>query len=254
MKENKRVYRVTVWGVFTLMIMAIIPFTLQASDAMDRAFKELGGTIVLNFRDAVSDKPISDARVVIQSEEFSGTAITDSYGCVQFDVDLIDDIDDGILQCSVSKKGYIPINLELPVLAGSIWKQRFYLSRVLPVNKVRFVLQWDNRPADLDLHLLIDKSTHISYRNTRSVKNLAMLDRDDRDGNGPETITLDRLEKNRDYQVYVYNYSAEQGYTGDEKILVYANNRLNRVIRLGKRDPKKVVLLDIADNMIQYRH
>ncbi len=70
---------------------------------------------------------------------------------------------------------------------------------------VRVVLTWGSTPSDLDSHLLInDGAGHVYYSN-KSYGNCT-LDVDDRDGNGPETITIKEVQANK-YEYYVYNFS-----------------------------------------------
>lgn len=52
---------------------------------------------------------------------------------------------------------------------------------------LRVVLSWGQQPADLDIHAVFDNQ-HIYYGNKEGRK--ASLDVDDRDGYGPETITI----------------------------------------------------------------
>ena len=66
------------------------------------------------------------------------------------------------------------------------------------------------KPADLDAHLLKykrGKRYHISYRYKTSWRRKAQLDRDDRDGFGPETITLRKVDPEAEYTYVVDDYT-----------------------------------------------
>ncbi len=67
----------------------------------------------------------------------------------------------------------------------------------MKVGSIRIILDWDKSPNDLDAHLVKDGDYHISYRNKRVADDgAAQLDRDDMNGYGPETITINNVESN----------------------------------------------------------
>jgi uncharacterized protein YfaP (DUF2135 family) len=69
------------------------------------------------------------------------------------------------------------------------------------------VLDWGEQPRDLDAHLMKEGSYHISYRDKIKIEDQAWLDRDDTDGQGPETITLKRPDDGGRYFFFVHDYS-----------------------------------------------
>lgn len=80
-------------------------------------------------------------------------------------------------------------------LADSIPLRRDYvITRRLAANQLRLVLSWDRFPQDLDLHLSTKTTSgqaiHISSRDQKDFNGQILLNKDDRDGYGPETITL----------------------------------------------------------------
>jgi uncharacterized protein YfaP (DUF2135 family) len=98
---------------------------------------------------------------------------------------------------------------------------------------LRIVLDWDKSPADLDLHLVKSGGYHISYHNTIVASDgSAQLDRDDQDGYGAETITINRTDNNAVYTCYVHDYSNSSKnnsrYLSRSKavVRVYNNNEL----------------------------
>ena len=93
-------------------------------------------------------------------------------------------------------------------MAGTLFFNRFSVSPSLPLGSVRIVLDWGEKPRDLDAHLIKQNGYHISYRNKKiSADGIAQLDRDDTDGFGPETITTSELDQNSIYYYFVHNYS-----------------------------------------------
>ena len=69
-------------------------------------------------------------------------------------------------------------------------------------------MDWSDEPDDLDAHLVKQGGYHISYRHMKTSEDgRARLDRDDRNGNGPETITVNRIDESSSYVYRVHDYS-----------------------------------------------
>lgn len=120
----------------------------------------------------------------------------------------------------------------------TISNQNGYVSNGLSADEIRIILHWGTAPADLDSHLVgpsgYDSKFHIYY-GTMSNQNYAVLDRDDRNGEGPETITIHQ-ETDGTYVYAVHDYSNNSStystalsnsgayvevYRGSEKIKTY---------------------------------
>lgn len=179
----------------------------------------------LRFADAENDKPVSDATISIKG---IGTYTTNADGLVKFPTQ-----EDGKYYFSFEKSGYIPAYLSFEVVAGMIYFNRFSVSQIMELGHVRIVLDWGNSPNDLDLHLEKTGSYHISYQHMRvSNDRTAKLDRDDLDGNGPETITVTDIDDNASYKCYVHDYSNRNNPDSRKlskskaRISVYNDNRL----------------------------
>ena len=100
---------------------------------------------------------------------------------------------------------------------------------------MRIVLDWGQRPADLDLHLEKEGGYHISYWDMHNAADGSVtLDRDDRDGFGPETITIMETDLRSVYRVYVHDYTNGGSSSSTElsrsyaAIRVYGRNGLLR--------------------------
>ncbi len=199
-------------------------FTEQFFDEMDNEEK---GVYTLRFFDAVDGKPLKEASVLIKDK---GTFTTDIEGKVQFP---IDDYTTGRFLVSVKKEGYIPADYSVQVEAGTLFYNRFSISPVLDLGSIRVVLEWENSPNDLDAHLLKENGFHISYHDKLTLADgMGGLDIDDRDGYGPETITLNDVDENGKYLYFVHNYS-NIGQDNSKKlskckavVRVYADNSL----------------------------
>jgi len=202
---------------------------------------------VFSLKDSVTCEPIANATLKVGPFKLK----TDAYGQVTVP-NPPEDMDKNGVPIQFSKHGYITANEKVMVFAGSYWNNLFLMSKNLPLNSARFVLSWDNKPLDLDLHLKSD-DYHISYRKTKNIANTVKLDRDARKGFGPETITLNRLDKNNRYRVLIYRYSNDSVINSKVQVRVYLNNKIDNVIRLHKTDAKCIEVATIRDNEISYQ-
>ncbi|MFO7789019.1 MAG: hypothetical protein R6V32_00465 [Bacteroidales bacterium] len=170
-------------------------------DKFDDAFEEEENQqMTLRFFDAVSGEPVESAQVVIRDKTYT----TDYDGKVRFDI--IEE--DGNYPAKFSAEGYIPATYEFQIRAGTIFRNRFSVSTGLEVGSMRVVLDWDRRPRDLDVHFMNKGKYHISYRNTRVLADgTGQLDRDDRNGFGPETVTINDVTESDEYACFVHDYS-----------------------------------------------
>ena len=97
-------------------------------------------------------------------------------------------------------------------MAGSLWHNHFSISPRLKSKQFRIVVDWGEKPRDLDAHLL-KKDTdnrdvyHISFHDMKRHKDNAWLDRDDKNGSGPETITIKKLDPSANYSYFIHDYS-----------------------------------------------
>ncbi len=183
------------------------------------------GAFTLRFADAETDEPVNNATITIKN---IGEFTTDVEGLVRFPIQ-----EDGKYHFSFKKEGYIPADMTFEIVAGMIYFNRFSVSKVMDLGQIRIVLDWSNNPSDLDLHLEKVGQYHIAYHHKRVADDhSARLDRDDVDGNGPETITITDVDDNATYNCYVHNFSNRNNPDSKKlskskaRISVYHNNRL----------------------------
>ena len=159
------------------------------------------GNLPLYFADAETGNPVKGVSVIMLHD---GTAYeTGKNGFVS-----IPQLEDGDYSIRTYANGYVSEEFEFSVKAGFIPNYRFVLCKKMLPQRLRIVLQWGERPADLDLHLEKEGGYHISYRNMITADDeSANLDRDDTSSFGPETITINSLEKNVNYYIYVVDYT-----------------------------------------------
>ena len=80
-------------------------------------------------------------------------------------------------------------------------KLNFPLSPILLPGHARFVLTWGSQPKDLDIYLLAphhdpaQPACEVNWRNKQCTSGAVRLDRDDTQGHGPETISLESFNE-----------------------------------------------------------
>ncbi|MDH5517244.1 MAG: hypothetical protein OEY36_05400 [Gammaproteobacteria bacterium] len=236
--------------VIVLLVTMMISPVLQAA-CWDKKeyreienFSELDDKLILSFKDAVSCQIIEGAKVQLGKLVYQ----TDAKGYVTLPMAPFLQADDLEMPMQVSKQGYTTISTVLKVAAGTVLNKRLLLSPSLAGNSMRFILQWNEQPQDLDLHLT-GNGFHVSYRDLRAAGE-ARLDQDEQSGFGPETITLNNVQQDQQYTVTVVNYSADADIDETAKLLVYVGDRLDRVIPLAETRKTSVDVLKISDARI----
>jgi len=191
--------------VIGLCLAVCAALTAQTSGedlaVLNRMMKlKMDGLIPLRFLNALDGKPVEGAAVAVTG---IGKFTTDREGIITFP-----EQEDGFYTLEFSKQGYITAQIEFEVKLNNVFSNRFSVSPVMRGDYMRIVLDWGQRPADLDLHLEKEGGYHISYRNMRSAADgSVMLDRDDMDSFGPETITIEETDLQSVYYVYVHDYT-----------------------------------------------
>ncbi len=199
-----------------------------------------------SIKDAITCEPLEGVLIKLGENIYK----TDKNG--QIKVPLPDTTIDKRVSIKMRKKGYIAADEKVMTVFGSYWNNLFLMSKDLPLESTRIVLSWGSSPQDLDLHL-ISNTTHISYRHTRSISGEMKLDRDAKRGYGPETITAKNLKKNDTYKVVIYKYTSGGNINDKGQVRIYANSRLNKIIRLPNTQSRCIEVASIHDNKITYQ-
>ena len=96
--------------------------------------------------------------------------------------------------------------------SSNVFEHNFSISPAPELGEIRIILTWGSNPVDMDSHLItpeIDSlNFHISYSNRGNSESapFVVLDLDDVDGFGPETITIKKLEAGI-YKYYIHQFS-----------------------------------------------
>ncbi|OFY16554.1 MAG: hypothetical protein A2X11_12655 [Bacteroidetes bacterium GWE2_42_24] len=195
-------------------------------DELDDAETEMvDGKLVLRLFNAENGETVPDANVKIEG---IGEFTSDMQGRVLFDIPA-----DGRYAFEFSKQGFIKAIYPFEVIAGTIFYNRISVCPVLDFGTLRVVVEWARRPKDMDAHLVKEGDYHISYQNLHVSKDgVARLDRDDRDGFGPETITVKNIDEQASYTYFIKNYSDKNSPRSKDLskskavVRVYGNNQL----------------------------
>lgn len=220
----------------------------QASDFDE----ELDASLALRFFDAVKGTPLVGARVALDGAQ----ATTDAEGHVSFPFPEVRP-DEDVRWVTVEKEGYIPTKLPLKFMVGTLFHNRFSISPILPLGHVRIVLDWSDAPPDLDAHLVKQGTYHISFRHMARWEDKALLDRDDLDGAGPETITVRELDRRGVYTYYVHDYThrTDPNFTNFSKsrahVSVYGDGKLLEQAYVSSGPGLAWKVLEIRDGQVK---
>ncbi len=158
-------------------------------------------SFTLRFINALDGEPVMGAVVELDG---IGLYETDMEGKIKFPKME----EDGDIGVHFKAEGYIPTDVNVEVVAGTIFNNRISVSPEMAIEYVRIILDWGRHPRDLDAHFTKDKQYHISYRNMKvSDDGIATLDRDDTDSFGPETITIKEIDTDSHYMFWVQDFT-----------------------------------------------
>lgn len=171
----------------------------------------------------IKDKKIENAQVILQKNgEKSIVGYTNSEGIVVLNTPFQDD---GNSMVIIKKEGYSTLVAKCPCQGLT-----YAISPVMDnLDGIRIVLSWGKNPRDLDSHLWYGNQ-HIFFQKKEGVK--ANLDVDDTDSYGPETITIDERDFNKEYYYAVHDFTdRESPYTSNlsnssAKVFVYIGESL----------------------------
>jgi hypothetical protein len=199
----------------------------KAEDAEDK----MNGLIPMRFYSALNRAPIAGGSVEIPNV---GTVTTNSAGKIAFPK-----LRDGNYTLIFSKEGYITTPIDFRVLLGAVDLNWYSISPGIPNKDYRIVLDWAEKPADLDIHFVKTNGYHISYFNLHNAEDgNAVLDRDDTGGYGPETITIGNIDLRATYTCYVHDYTNRSNTNSTQMakegaiIRVYSQNKLMHSFRI----------------------
>lgn len=181
--------------------------------------------ISINVLDSqVKGKPIEGADISFSKDgENINVGKTDSHGRLIVKDGIFGGIDDSSVTIIIKKSGYAT-----QIVRGPFNGLTFALSKEMKeIGGYRIVLSWDENPKDIDSHLVF-RNSHIFWKNKNGEE--GMLDVDDTDGFGPETITINKSLNGNDYIYAVHDYTNKDEKFSTKlsesgaKVLVYAGS------------------------------
>ena len=153
------------------------------------------------------------------------------------------------LTVQFNAEGYYPETLTVDPLTNSRGLQ-VVLSPVLNPGEVRIVLTWGFAVPDLDIHLYgpspDGQRFHVSHKK-RQVQNVA-LDVDNRNGRGPETITLKQVIPGQ-YFIVAQVYQVIDEKDGEQEVLTI--DRSEAVVKLYRYGSKEPVVAKMNPNVAE---
>lgn len=181
--------------------------------------------ISINVLDSqVKGKPVEGADISFSKDgEYINAGKTDVHGRLIVKDGIFGGIDDSSVTITIKKSDYAT-----QIVRGPFNGLTFALSKEMKeIGGYRIVLSWDENPEDIDSHLVYGNS-HIYWDNKIGAD--GMLDVDDTDGFGPETITIKKSLNGNNYIYAVHDYTNKDEKFSTKlsesgaKVLVYAGS------------------------------
>lgn len=204
---------------------------VNAKLAVEEAIRrtDASGTVKGRFVDATTGNIINNVKVSLVEYKGYGS-LPINYG-TEYEItsgSFSKELPAGSYIFSVKSNGYITKKVSFSVTASTTTNLgNIALSTGLVNNTVRVVLRWGNdHPADLDSHFIgtmQDQSTYHVYYNAMGEKNVAWLDIDDTDYEGPETVTI-TMDNFDEFTYCVHNYSERNAESSDSGALSLATS------------------------------
>ncbi len=141
---------------------------------------------------------------------------------------LFEDLQYGTYEVTAAISGYIALSRTVEH-NSQVTTSIFALSQQLQTGQYRIVLSWGENPADLDAHLWTTVSdviyeVYYGENGSATVAPFVLLDTDDVDGYGPETITIYQLTSPGIFAVK--NFSGDPAITtSNARIEVYSGSQ-----------------------------
>jgi len=196
---------------------------------------------------AVDGSGVSDANVSVipgfnNAPAFDGESLTQGQSAINTSTDAngqynLDQIEAGQYTLVIKHDGYYNYTENVTIFDennNSAMSLNESLTPQLTSTEIlRAKVEWGATPTDLDSHLVSYNTNtqtvnwHLYYANPTPTDSNATLDRDDTDGYGPETTTLNSIDDNDTYKYYIFNYSGDDALkNSDAKVDIVYNGRM----------------------------
>jgi len=201
-----------------------VPTYLETQLLVDRNNSGNNGTALGNVTDAITGGKLLDVAYRVRADWNNTSGSTLVSGTEDVGVYVIS-LAPGNYTIEFSKPGYITTFVNVAVTAGRETVMHVSLPPVGSGDQFRIVLTWGTDPRDLDSHLE-GPGFHVYYQNKSSGDGTALLDVDETNGFGPETVTL-TASPTATYNYYVHHYAGSGSIgTSSAQVRVYQGGTL----------------------------
>ncbi len=143
------------------------------------------GSITGTVASAITGYSLTGALVEITDTGHSATTSSSGYYSMS-------GVPSGTHTLRVSKSGYVTNTQSVSIPSGGTTTRNVNLAPVTSSDHYTIVLSWGSSPPDLDAYLYLPDGDEVSWQNMTTSS--AALDIDDRNGYGPETISISSLQ------------------------------------------------------------
>lgn len=171
------------------------------------------------------DKNIENAKVTFQRTGQASTSTKSNINGIAKYTALLESENKSNTTMLIEKEGYSTLITKCPCDGFT-----YALSPIMDsLYSIRIVLTWGNNVKDLDAHLIFP-SNDIFWDNKKG--DGAILDLDSTKFYGPETITIEKLNKNQKYVYAVHNFSHRKLSVNSRGMATEALTKSNATVRV----------------------
>ena len=250
------------WNMFTVLdyndenLSNATDATTQVSAGDDQDSDSIFlGSISGTVKDATTGGAANGVKMIFRK----GSGMRSGASVLEYTTDITGtykvELDEGNYCVQLSKQGYIDSFEDVTIMRNVDRTGIDFVISTEVNGEIRIVLEWESQPEDLDAHLTgrtdSGSSVNVSFQNKESYDSngncLAELDVDDRNGNGPETITIHEVNGRYEFFVVDYTQTGTMANT-NVKVTIYLpdNSSETRTINggLGSTDLWEVCTID----------
>ena len=166
-----------------------------------------------------------------------------------------DEIGDGEHKIVITKEKYVQTEQNVSVSNDNITSiNQISIPKAVDYERIKIAVEWTRGITDLDARIVVE-GNQIYYKN-RKYENVH-LDKDSRTAPGVETISIDRVDSEKVYSVYVTDFDNYKSNTSkklsnsDAKVTIWMNNDYYTTVK----PPKNIVgykwhVFDVIDSEV----
>lgn len=205
--------------------------------------------IKFNCFDANREKPMYVDNILINDVALNENEYIVNYNDDAITYSIIREIESNPYKLTLERTGFLTKELNLrPKYSFDINDvDEFDIGKIPMINignLISFYLEWGKYPFDLDLHVyefssMFNLISHTYFDNMKTIYSSIVLDADDTDSFGPETVQIFNLNKEKYYLFSIHNFSYYKFQTIENSQFNY-ENKTNLIIKLNKDKKIKI--------------